>query len=193
MRGEGGASRRGRRSRACTVEARLQIGGRARGGAHEEHIVHACDLGRIEAERLVERIRILPRVERRAYTVRGGVRAGRREAVGDRGARSMRGRPRLQTGGRPRGGAHVEHLEHVRDAGGVEAQRLVERIRLLPRVETRPCVRREGYGSGGSRRWTTAAHAACKRGRGCRLGGKARGGAHVEHAAHGCDAGGIPV
>ena len=41
--GEGGASRRGRRSRACTVEARLQIGGRARGGAHSEHLVHVRD------------------------------------------------------------------------------------------------------------------------------------------------------
>ena len=36
-----------------------------------------------------------------------------------------------------RGGAHVEHGEHVHDAGGVEAQRLVERRRELPRVETR--------------------------------------------------------
>ena len=124
----------------------------ARGGAHEEHIVHACDLGRIEAERLVERIRILPRVERRAYTVRGGVRAGRREAVGDRGARSMRGRARLQTGGRARGGAHPEHVLHVRDAGGVEAQRLVERRRVLPRVERRACGAERGAGrvAGGS-------------------------------------------
>ena len=37
-------------------------------------------------------------------------------------------------------------------------------------------VRGEVYESGGSRRWwATAAHAACKRGRGCRFGGKARG------------------
>ena len=32
----------------------------------------------------------------------------------------------------------------------------------------------EVCGSGGSRRWTTAAHAACKGGRGCRLGRRAR-------------------
>ena len=56
-------------------EVRLQIGGRARGGAHEEHVVHGCDAGRVEAQRLVERRRVLPRVERRAYTVRGKVRA----------------------------------------------------------------------------------------------------------------------
>ena len=30
-------------------------------------------------------------------------------------------------------------------------------------------VQGEVYGSGGSRRWTTAAHAACRRGRDCRL------------------------
>eukprot|EP00964_Phaeocystis_antarctica_P062715 scaffold37601_cov54-Phaeocystis_antarctica.AAC.1 len=110
----------------------------------------------------------------------------------DRGARSVHGRARLQIGGMARGGAHLEHVLHGCDAGGVEAQRLVERIRLLPRVETRPCVRREGYGSGGSRRWTTAAHAACKRGRGCKfIGGRTRGAAHVEHVGHVRDAGGV--
>eukprot|EP00964_Phaeocystis_antarctica_P049666 scaffold28787_cov67-Phaeocystis_antarctica.AAC.3 len=36
-------------------------------------------------------------------------------------------------------------------------------------------VRGEVHGSGGSRRWATAVHAACRRGRGCRLGGRARG------------------
>ena len=30
------------------------------------------------------------------------------------------------------GGAHVEHVRHILDAGGVEAQRLVERPRVLP-------------------------------------------------------------
>ena len=38
-----------------------------------------------------------------------------------------------------RGGAHREHVAHVRDAGGVEAQRLVERRRFLPRIERRAC------------------------------------------------------
>ena len=40
----------------------------------------------------------------------------------------------VQIWGRARGGPHVEHAGHVRDAGGVEAQRLVERCRVLPRV-----------------------------------------------------------
>ena len=36
-------------------------------------------------------------------------------------------------------GAHVEHVDHGRDAGGVEAQRLVERLRILSRVGRRAC------------------------------------------------------
>ena len=81
------------------------------------------------------------------HTVRDDVRAGRREAAGDRGARSVQGRARLQIGGRARGGAHREHVAHVCDAGGIEAQRLVERRRVLPRVERRACgARCEGAG-----------------------------------------------
>ena len=41
--------------------------------------------------------------------------------------------------GQAQGGAHVEHVAHGRDAGGVEAQRLVELTRVLPRVERRAC------------------------------------------------------
>ena len=37
------------------------------------------------------------------------------------------GRARLNAGGQSRLGAHVEHAVHIRDAGRVEAQRLVER------------------------------------------------------------------
>ena len=51
----------------------------------------------------------------------------RREAAGDRGASGVQGRARVQIGSRARGGAHVEHVLHVSDAGGLEAQRLVER------------------------------------------------------------------
>ena len=75
--------------------------------------------------------------------IRGAAReAG--EAAGDRGARSVQGRARLQIWGRARGRAHVEHALHVCDAGGVEAQRLIERRRELPRVERRAC----GVGQG---------------------------------------------
>ena len=69
--------------------ARLQNRGRAWGGAHIEHVVHGCDAGGVEAQRLVERRRVLPRVERRAYGVERGMRVGRREAAGDRGASSV--------------------------------------------------------------------------------------------------------
>ena len=65
--------------------------------------------------------------------------------------------------GRARGGAHAEHAEHVRDAGGVEAQRLVERHRALPRqmqgqraYDTGRGARREA-----GRRGPEAAQAAC--------------------------------
>ena len=36
-------------------------------GAHVEHVANICDAGGVEAQRLVERPRALPRVERRAY------------------------------------------------------------------------------------------------------------------------------
>ena len=62
------------------------------------------------------------------HAVRGEVCAVRGQlAADDRGACSVQGRARLQIEGGSRGGAHVEHGEHVCDAGGAEAQRLVER------------------------------------------------------------------
>eukprot|EP00964_Phaeocystis_antarctica_P033698 scaffold19101_cov53-Phaeocystis_antarctica.AAC.6 len=117
--GDGGA-------RSVQERARLQVGGRARGGAHPEHVLHGRDFGRVEAQRLVERQRGLPRVERRVYGAVRGCGQGGGEAAGDRGARSVQGRARLQIEGRARGGAHPKHVAHVRDTGGVEAQRLVE-------------------------------------------------------------------
>eukprot|EP00964_Phaeocystis_antarctica_P165481 scaffold145568_cov205-Phaeocystis_antarctica.AAC.2 len=53
VRGEVWAGRRkavdDRDARSVQGRARLQIGSRAQGGAHPEHVVHACDLGRVEA------------------------------------------------------------------------------------------------------------------------------------------------
>jgi len=70
--------------------------------------------------------------------LRGEVQAGRREGVGWRRASGMHGKARLKAW-RSQGmrGAHPEHTPHVRDLGGVEAQRLVERRRVLPRVKGR--------------------------------------------------------
>ena len=65
---------------ACTGRARLKaVGGQGTRGAHVEHAHHGRDLGRVEAERLVERVRALPsrkagmRCEKRCGP--GGVRA----------------------------------------------------------------------------------------------------------------------
>jgi hypothetical protein len=77
--------------------------------------------------------------------MRGGeVRAGRREGLwcgggttsGMHGARLSKG-----LGAKGTRGAHGEHVVHVRDAGGVEAQWLVEGRRALP-------SRREGMRCG---------------------------------------------
>ena len=95
---------------------------------------------------------------------------GRPEAAGDRGARSAQGRARPQIGSRARGGAHAEHVGHDLDAGGVEAQRLVESIRGLPRVERRGMRCGARCGPGGGRRRATAVHAACGGGLDCRFG-----------------------
>jgi len=65
-------------------------------------------------------------------------------------------------------GAHVEHAAHVRDAGRIEAQRLVERRRVLPsRKAGVRCGARCGPGCG--RIWAGgSARAACTaRGPGC--------------------------
>ena len=70
--GSAGGRRRPTAAHAACRGGLDYIGGRARGGAHVEHLVHGCDAGGIEAQRLVERPRVLPRVERRAY---GAVRA----------------------------------------------------------------------------------------------------------------------
>eukprot|EP00964_Phaeocystis_antarctica_P032502 scaffold18408_cov61-Phaeocystis_antarctica.AAC.3 len=80
------------------------------------------------------------RESKEGHAVRGEVYgSGGSRRWDDRGARGVQGGVRLQIGGRARGGAHVEHVAHVCDAGGVEAQQLVERRRVLPRVETRAC------------------------------------------------------
>jgi hypothetical protein len=68
----------------------------------------------------------------------GGVRCGAsagREA-GGRGAVAAQaastGKARGSARGQGTRGAHVEHVAHARDLGGVKAQRLVEGVRVLP-------------------------------------------------------------
>ena len=139
---------RPRRTQRAGERARLRIRSRARGGAHGEHVAHLCDAGGVEAQRLVERRRFLPRVGGRAHTVRGELRAGRREAAGNGGARSVHtGEGSTADWEQGRGGAHRKHVAHVCDAGGVKAQRLVDRRRILPgRKESTRCERGAGRG-----------------------------------------------
>ena len=138
-----------------------QIGGRARGGAHVEHLAHGGDAGGVEGERLVERRRALPRV-RRGVHARGagrGIRVGRRKAADDGGARVER---RALMAGTGAGGAHQEHVAHGFDAWRVEVQRLVERQRKLPsRREVCDMGRGVGREAGGRRTTFRRPQAAC--------------------------------
>ena len=103
-------------------------------------------------------------------------------------------RTQVEGWGQGMGGAHVEHAVHVRDAGRVEAQRLVEVRRALP-------SRKEGMRCGGPHAtegaWKLARGAAATQAarRRARLGGlrQGMGGAHVEHAVHARDAGRVEV
>ena len=186
--GCGAAAAQAARSR----KARLKpIGGQGTRGALLEHVGHVRNLGGVEAHRLVEQVRGLPS-RREGHAMRGEVRAGRREGVGRRRRkRHAQGRPDSRREGQGTRGAHVEHGLHVRDLGGVKAQRLVEGIRVLP-------SRREGhmrYGArcgpgGGTGREAASAQAACTgEGRLKAVGGQGTRGAHPEHGVHVSDLG----
>ena len=126
-------------------------GGQGTRGAHLEHLAHVRDLGRVEAERLVEGIRVLP--GRNA-----GMQCGTRYGPG--GVRALgvavtqsactEKAPTQGCEGQDTRGAHVEHGDHGRDLGRVEAEQLVERRRALP---SRKAGMRRGkrYSPGGGR------------------------------------------
>ena len=85
-------------------------GGQSTRRAHGEHVAHVCDLGHVEAERLVERRRVLPsrkagvRCEKRCGP--GGVRAlGSGDAIG-----ACTGMTRLKAGG---GRARAERTRNM--------------------------------------------------------------------------------
>ena len=91
-------------------------------------------------------------VEGKAHAVRGELQAGRREAAGDCGARSMhRGEGAAADWGAGRAEVHLEHFAHCRDAGRVEVQRLVKRKRAL-RSKTKAFLRRGARCGPGGRR-----------------------------------------
>ena len=117
---------------ASSVQGKPNCGGCWQGtrGAHREHVPHACDAGGVEAQRLVERRRVLPR--RKGSIGRGVTRGpGGGRAWSSGGASSALRGP--DCGGCWQGtrGAHIEHELDGCDAGGVEAQRLVEGRRAL--------------------------------------------------------------
>eukprot|EP00964_Phaeocystis_antarctica_P055510 scaffold32656_cov108-Phaeocystis_antarctica.AAC.1 len=119
----------------CTGKDRLKVvGGQGTRGAHLEHDAHLYDLGRVEAERLVERPRGLPsRKAGKRCAARCG--PGGREGVGwRRRKRHARGGTETEDWVGTRG-AHPEHGVHARDLGRVEAERLVERRRFLPSIK----------------------------------------------------------
>ena len=182
-----------RHKRHAREKARLEaVGGQGTRGAHLEHVAHGRDLGGVKAQRLVERPRVLPS-RREGHAMRGEVRAGRREGVRRwRRKRHARGKARLKAvGGQGTRGAHVEHGAHVRDLGGVKAQRLIERQRVLPsrreghamRGEVR-AGRREGVGRRRRKRRARGMPDSRREGQGTR-------GAHCEHAVHVRDLGGV--
>jgi len=139
------------------------------------------------------------RVEGRGRAMRGGERGASREAGGPgvwwRHTKAMHGDgPTQGLGAKGTRGAHVEHDAHVRDAGGVEAQRLVEHRRVLPsrgegmRCGGQRCASREAGGPGVWWRHTRGMHG---KGTTQGLGAKGTRGAHVKHLAHDRDAGGV--
>jgi len=76
---------------ACTRKVRLKaFGDQGTRGAHLEHAGHVCDLGGVEAQRLVERRRALPsRKEGMRYGARCGPGGGKARDGG--GASGMHG------------------------------------------------------------------------------------------------------
>ena len=76
---EGGGRSVAAAKAACTGRARSKAGGQVTRGAHVEHVAHGRDLGRVEAQRLVERCRVLPsRKEGMRCGARDAARRGRR-------------------------------------------------------------------------------------------------------------------
>ena len=69
----------------------LKAGGQGTRGAHEEHLLHVRDVGRVEAQRLVEQLSVLPsRKEGMQCGVKCGLGGGRGRGGGG-GASGMHG------------------------------------------------------------------------------------------------------
>ena len=148
-RGEVRARRRERRgARAaqavCRQETNWESGAWHALGARLKHVLHVCDFGRVETQRLVERRRGLPSqqkgIQSRGQRPGGGsaVEQRRRKRHAGGGSKHNWGSGEWLAwdqlwSGAWHAHAHVKHVAHVCDAGRVETQRLVERRRFLPR------------------------------------------------------------
>ena len=94
-------------------------GGRERGGAHPEHAVHVCDAGSVEAQRLVEALRVLSRVASRAYIrcvtscVRAGRRGRRRATAGHAACAGGKARLCAEHIGTGRGKEHTQNMRYM--------------------------------------------------------------------------------
>ena len=104
---------------------------------HLEHAVHGSDTGRVDVQRLVEGRRALPTDTHTEWETHG---AGRvRRAWSGRGMLVCM-HTRVLTGHcAGAGGAHKEHVVHVRNPRSVEAERLVESRFLPSRKEQTRC------------------------------------------------------
>jgi hypothetical protein len=107
---------------------------RTQAEAHPEYGAHVHDAGGVKAQRLIESSRILP-------SPKGAPVRGRRVWHGDvaqregriSSARGVRVWPSSGVcGQKAQAEAHMKHVAHVCDSGGIEAQRLVESSRSLP-------------------------------------------------------------
>jgi len=74
-------ARRRRKQGAGRGDPTVEAAGRGTRGAHGKHVDRVCDAGRVPAQRLVERRRLLPSRKGR-HKQSGDRRAGRREGVG---------------------------------------------------------------------------------------------------------------
>eukprot|EP00964_Phaeocystis_antarctica_P151290 scaffold118860_cov63-Phaeocystis_antarctica.AAC.3 len=133
------------------------LGARHARRAHVEHVVHVRDAERVEVQRLVERRRALP--SRKGGHAMWRAQKAWKLARGAAATQAARRRARLERLGHGMGGAHLEHAEHVRDAGRVEGQRLVEPIRALP--SRKVGISGAGRGAGWEREGIRTSDAKC--------------------------------
>ena len=126
-----GGRRRRKRGAGKTRLRRLLAGARAERTTNMYCMVVTLDVSKLSGWL---NARASCRGEREKHRKRGERRAGRREGVGAAAA-AQAGRwedPTVEAAGKGTRGAHPKHVAHACDAGRVEAQRLVERRRLLP-------------------------------------------------------------